>query len=171
MGRKPLADQLRLELAHDKIPISVTAVMPASIDTPFFEHAGTRLGVAPKPLPPLYDPQRVADAILRAAVWPARVVIVGGSGQAMVRMHRHFPRLTEAMLRFTAFRQQRTSQPKQPTRPTTSRPHWTATPGYAGLEGEGARDLRRRRRRTRAVTASVVGLGALALWGTRRARA
>ena len=86
-------------------------------------------------------------------------------------MHRHFPRLTEAMLRFTAFRQQRTSQPKQPDAPNNLTAPLDGDTRVRGLEGEGARDLRRRRRRTRAVTASVVGLGALALWGTRRARA
>ena len=92
-----------MELEHDGVPIAVTAVMPASIDTPFFEHARTRLGVAPKPMPPVYDPQKVADAIVGAALRPRRTVIVGGAGQVLVRLHRHFPRLVEAALRRAAF--------------------------------------------------------------------
>ncbi|MFL5307865.1 MAG: SDR family oxidoreductase [Polyangia bacterium] len=168
-GVNGMLDVLRLELEHEQAPISVTAVMPASIDTPFFDHSMTRLDVAPKPPPPVYDPQRVADAILHAAVRPKRVVIVGGSGQLMVRMHRHFPRVFQALLRRTMFRQQRTRQLKSADAPNNLMQPLDGDTRIRGQEGEGAQDLRRRQRRQRAVAASVLGLGALAFWRARRA--
>jgi short-subunit dehydrogenase len=170
-GVNGMLDVLRLELEHDNAPVSVTAVMPASIDTPFFDHSLTRLDVAPKPPPPVYDPQRVADAILRAAVRPQRTVIVGGSGHLMVRMHRHFPRLFQALLGRTAFRQQRTRLPKSADAPNNLMQPLSGDTRVRGDEGESARnrDLHRSRRRRGAFAASLVGLGALAVWRTRRA--
>jgi NAD(P)-dependent dehydrogenase (short-subunit alcohol dehydrogenase family) len=111
-GVAGMLDVVRLELKEAGTPISVTNVMPASIDTPFFDHARTKLGVAPQGIPPIYDPMKVARAIVRSVGRPRRRVIVGGAGQVMVRMHRHFPRLTEAVLRRTAFRAQKTRRQK-----------------------------------------------------------
>jgi NAD(P)-dependent dehydrogenase (short-subunit alcohol dehydrogenase family) len=112
-GVAGMLDSLRLELRKERAPIALTNVMPASIDTPFFDHARTKIGVKPRGLPPVYDPQDVADAIVRAVERPRREVIVGGAGQVMVRMQRHFPRLVEAMLLRSAFRGQMTRQQKR----------------------------------------------------------
>ncbi|HEX2462855.1 MAG TPA: SDR family oxidoreductase, partial [Vicinamibacterales bacterium] len=54
---KAFTDALRMELEEAAIPISVTLVKPASIDTPFFEKARTHLGVEPQPVPPVYAPE------------------------------------------------------------------------------------------------------------------
>ncbi len=40
-------EALRVELAHDRIPISVTSIKPATINTPFFDKARTKLGIKP----------------------------------------------------------------------------------------------------------------------------
>jgi len=47
-------EALRVELMHEKLSISVTNVMPASINTPLFNKARTKLGVKPMGVPPLY---------------------------------------------------------------------------------------------------------------------
>jgi hypothetical protein len=107
-----MLDVLRLELKQAGTPVSVTTILPASIDTPFFDHARTKLGVKPQGVPPVYDPILVARAIVRVAERPRRQVVVGGAGQVMVKLHRHFPRLTEALLARIAFRGQRTSEQK-----------------------------------------------------------
>jgi short-subunit dehydrogenase len=111
-GMVGLLDALRSELRHEGVPISVTNVLPASINTPFFNKARTKLGVKPRPLPPMYQPQLVADAILYAAEHPTRDIIVGGAGKAAIVTRRVSPRLTDAFLRLTAFRLQRTDAPK-----------------------------------------------------------
>jgi NAD(P)-dependent dehydrogenase (short-subunit alcohol dehydrogenase family) len=63
-------DALRMELMREGIPISVTNVMPAGINTPFFNKARTKMGVKPMPAPPIYHPQVVAEVILHAADIP-----------------------------------------------------------------------------------------------------
>ncbi len=126
-------DALRLELQHEGVPISVTNVMPSSINTPFFNKAGTRLGVQPRPLPPMYQPQLVADAILFAAEHPTRDLIVGGAGKAGIVTRRVSPRLMDAFLRLTAFTLQRTDTPKSEDAPHNL---FQSIAGYDRVEGD-----------------------------------
>ena len=72
---KAFTDALRMELEEEDVPISVTLVKPASIDTPFFEKASTYLGVEPQPVPPVYAPEVVSEVILHAAEHPLRELI------------------------------------------------------------------------------------------------
>src|SRR5690606_26156298 len=63
-GVKGFIESLRMELKHEGLPISVTNVMPASINTPLFDHARTKIGTKPKGLPPIYQPEVVVEAIV-----------------------------------------------------------------------------------------------------------
>jgi NAD(P)-dependent dehydrogenase (short-subunit alcohol dehydrogenase family) len=74
---KAFTDALRMELEEEGVPISVTLVKPASIDTPFFEKAKTYLGAEPQPVPPVYSPEVVSEVILEAARRPVRELIAG----------------------------------------------------------------------------------------------
>jgi NAD(P)-dependent dehydrogenase (short-subunit alcohol dehydrogenase family) len=77
-------EALRVELAHDGVPVSVTNVMPGVIDTPLFDQARSKIGVVPTGPPPAYDPAVVAEAICHAAEHPARDLVVGGAAQAQL---------------------------------------------------------------------------------------
>jgi hypothetical protein len=69
-----------MELHEQEIPIAVTLVKPASIDTPFFDKARAYLTTEPQPVPPVYAPEVVSDVIIEAAQWPVRELIAGGAG-------------------------------------------------------------------------------------------
>ncbi len=107
---KAFTDALRMELQEAGIPISVTLVKPASIDTPFFEKARTYLGVEPQPVPPVYAPEVVSEVILRAAQCPLRELIAGGSG-AKLSAARFVPRLADLYMQRWTFGSQRTDAP------------------------------------------------------------
>ncbi|MDP9398429.1 MAG: SDR family oxidoreductase, partial [Actinomycetota bacterium] len=94
---RALYDSLRVELAQEGAPIAVTTILPASIDTPFFEHARSKLGAMPKPPPPVYAPEIVADAIVYAARHPRREIPVGGSALGFMLGQRFSPALTDAV--------------------------------------------------------------------------
>jgi NAD(P)-dependent dehydrogenase (short-subunit alcohol dehydrogenase family) len=94
-------DSLRIELAESKDAIAVSTVLPAAIDTPFFEHARSRVDTMPKPPPPTYAPEVVAEAIVRAAVRPTREVPVGGAVAAALVSQRLAPALTDALMSLT----------------------------------------------------------------------
>jgi NAD(P)-dependent dehydrogenase (short-subunit alcohol dehydrogenase family) len=111
-GIDGFVDALRLELKHEGVPISVTNVLPAAINTPFYSTNRTRLGVKPFGLAPLYDPRIVADAIVYAAEHPQREVVVGGVGQALLLGQRLSPVLMDALVGAVGFEAQKTDEPK-----------------------------------------------------------
>ena len=103
---KGYTDALRMELEHDGIPISVSLVKPASINTPFIEHARSHMDAEPEYMPPVYPPEEVARAILTCAERPMRDVLVGGSAKFLSGMGKLAPRTLDRYLEATAFRQQ-----------------------------------------------------------------
>ena len=105
---KGYTDALRMELEHDRIPISVTLVKPSAINTPYPEHARSYLedGVPALP-PPTYEPEVVARAILACAEKPVRDIIVGGAGRAQVLMGAIAPRLTDKLMEGPMWNQQK----------------------------------------------------------------
>jgi hypothetical protein len=117
-GLNGFVDALRLELAHEGSPISLTTVMPAGVNTPFFSNARTKLGVKPRPPRPIYQPEHVADAVVYAAEHPVRELFVGGGAKMLVMSKRLMPRAVESYLLATAFRNQRTNEPKSTDAPS-----------------------------------------------------
>jgi NAD(P)-dependent dehydrogenase (short-subunit alcohol dehydrogenase family) len=105
-------DALRLELEHEGWPIAVTNIMPAGINTPFFDHGRTKLGVKPKPVAPVYQPATVADVILYAAEHPSRDLVAGGSAKMLIEFQKRVPRLLDKFLEKTAFEGQKTKEPR-----------------------------------------------------------
>src|SRR5512145_1995293 len=64
---KGYTDALRVELEEEDAPISVTLIKPSAIDTPYVHHAKNLMAVEPQNPAPVYAPEVVANAILRAA--------------------------------------------------------------------------------------------------------
>ena len=106
-------ESLRVELKHEGWgDIGVTQVMPATINTPFFDKARTKLGVKPVAPPPIYGPNIVADAILHAAENPARDLVVGGAARAVISTQTVSPRLLDTVLERVGFEVHYTDEPK-----------------------------------------------------------
>ncbi len=104
---KAYTDALRLELARDQIPIAVSLIRPAAIDTPFPEHAVNRLKEGAPSLPnPTYHPDVAAEAILRCAEKPQRDVYVGASSRFFALLSAIFPEMTDSMMEKTLFEEQ-----------------------------------------------------------------
>lgn len=92
---KGFTDSLRRELLDEKAPISVTLIQPASIGTPFNEHAKNYTSHDTRLPPPVYAPEDVADAILYAAEHPTRNLHVGGSGELMTITEKFIPSVAD----------------------------------------------------------------------------
>ncbi|BAC88684.1 SDR family oxidoreductase [Gloeobacter violaceus] len=116
-GVEGFLESLRLELRKDGVPVSVTSILPSVINTPFYNKARSKLGVKPSGVPPYYQPELVADAIVFAAQHPVRELIVGDSGRVLDWLQRLSPPLLDKLLEWTAFDLQRTQQPKSPGDP------------------------------------------------------
>ncbi len=94
--------------------IDVTTILPASINTPFFAHAKSKLGRRAKPIPPVYPPQMVVDAILGSALNPQPEVVVGGAGKMMVWGYSMMPNIVERFMRRYGVPAQTSSIPEDP---------------------------------------------------------
>jgi NAD(P)-dependent dehydrogenase (short-subunit alcohol dehydrogenase family) len=132
-------DTLRVELMHDMTPISVTTILPAGINTPFFDKSLTRIGVKPRPAPPVYEPKLVADAILYAAEHPVREIYVGGAGKSMEWLHILSPNLMDRILSRFGYQPQMTDLPKSDQAPHNLYEH---VEGYDEAQGSFDREAR-----------------------------
>lgn len=128
-----LADALRVELAREGTLISVTTIMPSTINTPFYAKARTKLGVKPRGAPPMYEPMLVADAILQAAVEPVRHRFVGGAGRMLALTQALSPELVDVLFTRFGFSLQRTGEPKAVTAPDNL---YEPVQGHAQVRGE-----------------------------------
>jgi short-subunit dehydrogenase len=97
-GVVAFGEALRLELRHGEVPVAVVDVLPSSINTPLFEHARSKLGVMPQPIPPVYEPRVVAEAIVGAAQRPVRQVFAGFTGSVLAAAQRISPGLVDRYL-------------------------------------------------------------------------
>jgi NAD(P)-dependent dehydrogenase (short-subunit alcohol dehydrogenase family) len=85
------SESLRMELQN--FPgIHVCTVLPATIDTPLFQHAANFTGRAVNAPPPVYAPEEVAEAIVQTILRPQREVAVGNT-RRMVAMRTLAPLL------------------------------------------------------------------------------
>ena len=106
-------EALRVELKHERWPISVTQVLPGTINTPFFDKGRSKIGVKPVGIPPIYEPETVANVIVYAAENPARDLVSGGAVRALILNQRLSPRMLDAVLTTRAgFSPQKTEEPR-----------------------------------------------------------
>lgn len=115
--------------------IHVCTVMPASIDTPLFQHGANYMGRTAKPVPPIYDAEQVAQAILRCAEHPSAEVFVGNAGYLPGRLHNvlhtFVPGLHERLVARAVEKQHFTDRPTAPSPGNVFEPmpEWTSVSG------------------------------------------
>ena len=102
---------LRVELEHDNIPVSVTQILPAAINTPIYDKGRNKMPFKPRAVPPFYHPQIVSDAILFAAENPTKDLIAGGAGLGVVLGERFSPALAEWLAGKIGYPGQTTDEP------------------------------------------------------------
>ena len=114
---KAFTDSLRMELEEEGAPISVTLIKPGSIDTPLFDKARTLLEMEPQPVPPVYAPELVAEAILHCAEHQVRDLVVSGMGKVLSLAGVVAPRLTDRFMERSTFGAQMSDRPLTDSRP------------------------------------------------------
>ncbi|HWH01304.1 MAG TPA: SDR family oxidoreductase [Pilimelia sp.] len=98
-GVRGLSDTVRQELRlSGERDIAVCTVLPATIDTPFFAHAGNHTGRSLTPPPPIYPPQLVARTIVGLLRRPRREAYAGGAARLLALQWRMLPGVSEWLL-------------------------------------------------------------------------
>jgi len=133
-------EAVRAELMHEGSRVRIGMVLPASINTPFYDTAGNRMreGV-PRPVPPVYQPELVAEAIRHMAERGGREIFVGGVAEAAAMARSLAPALTNQALPLTYTAQQAGTAPAEARSGNVFQP----MPGDRGIHGRfGAQALR-----------------------------
>ena len=67
---------LRQDLIDEK-DIHVVTVIPPSVDTPLFQHGGNYTGRLARPISPVFSAEKIAAAIVDAALEPQKEIVIG----------------------------------------------------------------------------------------------
>jgi NAD(P)-dependent dehydrogenase (short-subunit alcohol dehydrogenase family) len=123
-------EALRCELLHEGSGVKVTMVQMPAVNTPQFSWVLSRLPRHAQPVPPIYQPEVAARAVLHAAAHPQRREYwVGASTAATLAANAIAPGLLDRYLARTGFDSQQTDQPRDPDRPTNL---WDPADGDGG---------------------------------------
>jgi NAD(P)-dependent dehydrogenase (short-subunit alcohol dehydrogenase family) len=125
-------DSLRCELLHEHSRVRVTMVQLPALNTPHFEWAKTRLPRSPQPIPPIFQPDVGAEAIVWAADHNRPELYVGASTVAAIVGDKIAPRLGDWYLARTGYASQQTDRSVDPQRPDNL---WQPLAGDRGGHG------------------------------------
>jgi NAD(P)-dependent dehydrogenase (short-subunit alcohol dehydrogenase family) len=111
-------ESLRCELLHQRSRVRTTMVQLPAVNTPQFSWVLSRLPHTAQPVPPIFQPEVAARAVVYAADHPRRREYwVGGSTAATLAANAIAPALLDRYLARTGFRSQQTDQPADSRRP------------------------------------------------------
>ena len=123
---------LRCELMHQGSGVRVTVVQMPAVNTPQFSWVRSRLPRHPQPVPPIYQPEVAARAVLFAAGHPGRKQYwVGMSTTATLLAEKFASGLLDRYLARTGYGSQQTSQAAAPGRPGNL---WEPADGAGGQD-------------------------------------
>jgi NAD(P)-dependent dehydrogenase (short-subunit alcohol dehydrogenase family) len=133
-------ESARVELQKNDSGVAVSLVLPAAIDTPQFDRDRQKIGYQPQPVPPIYEPEPFAAAVLRCCERPVRELPVGWPAQQLLWAQKLAPRLVDWRLRRVGWRSQHTDERKQIGAPDNL---FRTLPGDPGARGRFARRSRK----------------------------
>jgi len=102
-------NSLRTELEHGNSAIAVTIVELPAVNTPQFDWARTYMPRRPRPVPPVLQPEAVADKIFRAAFDPKREYWLSASTFEAILGNMALPQFLDRYLARNAYQAQKTA--------------------------------------------------------------
>jgi NAD(P)-dependent dehydrogenase (short-subunit alcohol dehydrogenase family) len=104
-------DSLRTELIHARSAIALTMVELPAVNTPQFDWARTHMQRKPRPVPPVVQPEAIAEQIFRAALRPQREYWLGMSTLEAILGNMVLPEFLDRYLARKAVAAQQTGMP------------------------------------------------------------
>jgi len=131
-GIRGFTDSLRCELLHDRSRVRLTMVQLPALNTPQFGWVKSRLPNKPQPVPPIFQPEVAARAIVWAASHPRREFYVGLPTLKAMWGNKFIPGLLDRYLAKFGYSSQQTAEPEPPDRPDNL---WQTVPGPFAAHG------------------------------------
>jgi NAD(P)-dependent dehydrogenase (short-subunit alcohol dehydrogenase family) len=111
------SESLRCELLHDRSQVKVIEVHMPALNTPHFSWVKSRLPRKPQPVPPIFQPEVAAEAILWAAQHDRAEVYVGWPTVKAIVGDKIAPRFIDWYLARNGYDAQQTAEPAEADRP------------------------------------------------------
>jgi NAD(P)-dependent dehydrogenase (short-subunit alcohol dehydrogenase family) len=163
-------ESARVELERGGAGVDLCVVLPGAVNTPQFDRSRQKLGRRPQPVPPIYQPEVAAAAVLRCCERPERELPVSWGAQRLLWGQKLSPRAGDLALLRGGWDGQTTDEPKPVDAPDNLFATLPGDPGAHGRFGARARgtsawtDARLRLGKAGS-TALLLGAGAAALFG------
>ena len=133
-------ESARVELQKHGHDVAISLVLPGAINTPQFDRDRQKLGKQPQPVPPIYQPEPYADAVLRCAERPIRELPVSWGAQKLLWGQKLSPRAGDWMLRRMGWKGQHTDEDKPVDSPDNLFETLPGDPGAHGRFDDQARE-------------------------------
>jgi NAD(P)-dependent dehydrogenase (short-subunit alcohol dehydrogenase family) len=105
-------ESARVELQKHGTGVDVSLVLPGAINTPQFDRDRQKIGKQPQPVPPIYQPEPYAEAVLHCAENPIRELPVSWGAQKLLWGQKLSPHAGDWVLRRSGWKDQHTDEPK-----------------------------------------------------------
>jgi NAD(P)-dependent dehydrogenase (short-subunit alcohol dehydrogenase family) len=125
-------ESARVELRRERAGVDVCVVLPGAVNTPQFDRARQKMGYQPQPIPPIYQPEPFAEAIVRCCERPVRELPLGWGAQKLLWGQKLSPRAGDAVLLRNGWEGQHTRDPKPVDAPDNL---FAVFPGDPGARG------------------------------------
>jgi NAD(P)-dependent dehydrogenase (short-subunit alcohol dehydrogenase family) len=125
-------DSLLTELIHDGSHVRVVMVQMPALNTPQFRWVKSRLPRKAQPVPPIFQPEVAAAAIVWAAYSGRREVNVGWPATKAIVGNNFAPGFADHYLARNGYEAQMIDEPEEPGRPDNL---WSPLPGDHGAHG------------------------------------
>jgi NAD(P)-dependent dehydrogenase (short-subunit alcohol dehydrogenase family) len=125
-------ESARVELEKQNAGVDVSVILPGAINSPQFDRARQRMGLQPQPVPPIYQPEPFADAVLHCCERPIRELPIGWGAQKLLWGQKLSPRAGDRILLRNGWKGQHTDELKPTDSPDNL---FEPLPGDPGAHG------------------------------------
>jgi NAD(P)-dependent dehydrogenase (short-subunit alcohol dehydrogenase family) len=125
-------ESARVEQEKERSGVDVCVILPGAINTPQFDRARQKIGLQPQPVPPIYQPEPFAEAIVHCFEHPIRELPLGWGSQKALWGQKVSPRTGDLILLRNGWKAQHTNELKPQDSPDNL---FEPLPGDPGAHG------------------------------------
>jgi NAD(P)-dependent dehydrogenase (short-subunit alcohol dehydrogenase family) len=133
-------ESARTEQEKERSGVHISIVLPGAINTPQFDRARQKMGLQPQPVPPIYQPEPFAEAVVHCFVHPVRELPVGWGAQKLLWGQKISPRAGDLVLLRNGWKGQHTDELKPQDSPDNLFETLPDDPGAHGRFDDEARE-------------------------------
>jgi NAD(P)-dependent dehydrogenase (short-subunit alcohol dehydrogenase family) len=107
---KGFTESVRTELIHDRSGVKITMVELPAVNTPQFDWTRSRMPRRAQPVPPIFQPEVPAEAVVHASMHPRREMLVGWPTVKAILAEKLAPGIADWFLGRTGYESQQTPE-------------------------------------------------------------